>query len=39
MTIVARQPMRKLLKQAGIAEDSEQAVQLAAALGRIRKKR
>ena len=37
MAIVARQPMKKLLAQAGIDLESEQAKQLAAALGRIPK--
>lgn len=37
MAIIARQPICKLLSQGGIDPDGEQARQLAAALGRIRK--
>lgn len=39
MAIVARQPLRKLLAQAGIDKDSEQAKLLSAALSRIPKKK
>ena len=37
--IVARQPLKKLLAQAGVDVNSEQAKQLAAALSRIPKKK